>query len=532
VSSVDELRDQLRDRGYLSHGIERWFALDPWSSRTFWLELIIVAAKGAVLIGAFALLPLVAIMLFRNHPLSARETLAMAIAYGGTAAVAGFLLLVIVALVLKLRPALAVDTPRALLAISFATSALLSGAIAFWWSQFGAAPSLPELLVGLILTVTFFLIATLAISAALLSFSIYELKRVPAIHQRSRGVPMSIAAALLTALLFLPAYAAQDRRAPEQPIQVITAPTTHRIAFVAVDGLTYEVAASRGFPSATSIPPMQERSTTERWASVGTGAPPRLHGVHAVEGVRFRGGRHLIQTLSSVDVVLHEIAPTIRLADREPLPPTVRRRDFVWEIFAARGVPSLAVNWWTTDDARNAALESIGQSSIFAAASGNPLQLDSGASKRALSAIDRWHPKFVTVYLPALDVILNRIALDRSTQLADSVRALDGIRATTEALRSRGYDVIVLGLPGDRQSGRGVLTSTVVFADRRATAYDVAPTLCALMGFPASSEMPGRSLVATELPRIASYGSRMTRSENVKVNEEYYQNLKSLGYIK
>jgi len=524
--SVDDLRQQLRERGYLSHGIERWFALDPWSSRTFWLELIIVAAKGAVLIGAFALLPLVAIMLFRNHPLSGWETLAMAIAFGGTAAVAGFLLLVVVALVLKLRPALAIDTPRALLGISFAASALLSGAIAFWWSQFGAAPSLPELLVGLILTVTFFLIATVAISAALLSFSIYEFKRVPAIHQRSRGVPMTIAAAMLTALLFLPAYAAQERGTPDQPIQVVTSPTTHRIALIAVDGLTYEIAG--GLP----IAPMMERSTTERWASVGTGVPPRLHGVHAVEGVRFRGGRHLIQTLSSADVVLRDIAAAIRLADREPLPPTVRRRDYVWEIFAARGTPSLAVNWWTTDDVRSGALESIGQSSIFAAASGNPLELDSGATKRALSSIDRSHPKFVTVYLPALDVILNRITLDRSTQLADSVRALDGIRATTEAIRSRGYDVIMLGLPGDRQSGRGVLTSTLAFADRPATAYDVAPTLCALMGFPASSEMPGRSRVATELPRIASFGSRIVRAEDVKVNEEYYQNLKSLGYIK
>jgi len=532
VTSVDELRDQLRDRGYLSHGIERWFALDPWSSRTFWLELIIVAAKGAVLIGAFALLPLVAIMLFRNHPLSGWETLAMAIAYGGTAAVAGFLLLVIVALVLKLRPALAIDTPRALLGISFAASALPSGAIAFWWSQFGAAPSLPELLVGLILTVTFFLIATVAISAALLSFSIYEVKRVPAIHQRSRGVPMTIAAAILTALLFLPAYAAQDWRGPEQPIEVVTSPASRRVAFVAVDGLTYDIAVSRDFSSTVPIPPMAEKSTTERWASAGTGVPSRLHGVHAVEGVRIRGGRHLIQTLSNAEFVLHDIAPAIRLANREPLPPTVRRRDFVWEIFGGRGVPSLAVNWWTTDDVHSGALESIGQSSIFAAAAGNPLELDSGASKRALSSIDRTHPKFVTVYLPALDVILNRLALDRSTQLADSVRALDGIRATIEAIRSRGYDVVLLGLPGDRQSGRGVLASTVAFANRAAAAYDVAPTLCALMGFPASSEMLGTALVPTELPRVDSYGGRMTRSENVKVNEEYYQNLKSLGYIK
>jgi len=239
-----------------------------------------------------------------------------------------------------------------------------------------------------------------------------------------------------------------------------------------------------------------------------------------------------MQSLSEADVVLHDVAPTIGLAQREPLPPTARRRDFVWEIFAARGVPSLAVNWWTTDDLRRGALESIGQSSIFAAAGRNPLELDSGASKRALAEIDRTRPKFVTVYLPALDVILNRLPLDRSTQLADSVRALDGIRSTIDAIRSRGYEVILLGLPGDRQSGRGVVESTVAFANRSATAYDIAPTLCALMGFPASSEMAGVSLVPSELPRIASYGVRTMQGGTVKVNEEYYQNLKSLGYIR
>ncbi len=530
--SVDDLRRQLRDRGYLSHGIERWFALDPWSSRTFWTELIIVSAKAAILIGAFALLPLVTVMLFRNHPLTAWETLAVAVVYGAAGFVSGFLLLIIAALTLKLRPALAIDTPRALLAISFGGSALLSGAIGVWWSQFASPPSLPELLLGLILIVTFFLIATVAISAALLSFSIYEVKRVPAIHQKSRGVPMSIAAAILTALLFLPAYAAQERRSPEPPIQVVTAPTTRRIALVAVDGLTFEIAQSHAFTSLVLIPAMAEKSTTERWASVGTGVLPRLHGVHAVEGVRIQGGRQVMQTLSGVDVVLRGIAPAIRIADRQPLPPTVRRRDFVWEIFAARGVPSLAVNWWTTDDARSGALESIAQGSIFAAAGGNPLELDEGATKRALTSIDRRQAKFVTVYLPALDVILNRLTLDRSAQLADSVRALDGIRATIEALRTRGYEIIVAGLPGDRQGGHGVLASTIPLAKHAASAYDLAPTLCALMGFPTSSEMVGTPLVRTELPQIDSYGRRATRGEAVKVNEEYYRNLKSLGYIK
>ena len=531
VVSVDDLRQQLRDRGYLSHGIERWFALDPWGSRTFWVQLIIVAAKAAVLIGAFAMPPLVAIMIFRNHPLTGLETLEMAIAYGGCALVAGFALLVVIALILKLRPALAIDTPRALLGISFAASGAMTAAIAIWWSQFGSAPSLLELLSGLILIVTFFLIATIAISAALLSFSIYELKRIPAIHRRSRGTPMSIAAAILTALLFLPAYAAQERGAAEPPIQVVTSPSRARVALIAVDGLTWELATTRGV-GGVPIPAMVEKSTTERWASVGTGVPPQLHGVHAVEGVRLRGGRHLIQALSKADVVLFNVAPAIGLGHREPLPPTVRRRDFVWEIFAARGVRSLAVNWWTTDDARRVALESIGQSSIFAAAGNDPLELDSGAMKRTLTSIDRAHPAFATAYLPALDVILNRMPLDSSTQIADSVRALDGVVAAITSLRSRGYDILLLGLPGDRQSGRGILLSTIPLARAPSSAYDVAPTLCALMGFPASAEMTGASLVPTDLPRIAGYGPRAVAGGAMKVNEEYYQNLKSLGYIR
>ena len=68
---VDHLREQLKQRGYLTYGIERWFALDPWRSRTFWAELLVVSAKAAVLIGAFGLLPMVSVVLFRNHPLGA-----------------------------------------------------------------------------------------------------------------------------------------------------------------------------------------------------------------------------------------------------------------------------------------------------------------------------------------------------------------------------------------------------------------------------------------------------------------------------
>ncbi|MGZ4809306.1 MAG: alkaline phosphatase family protein [Thermoanaerobaculia bacterium] len=535
--TVDDLRQQLKERGYLTHGIERWFALDPWSSRAFWMELAIVAAKAAVLIAAFGLVPPVAVMLTRNHPLSAMETLELALLYAAACFFTGFVLIVIIAFLLKLRPALAIDTPRTLLVISLGTSAVLTACIAIWWFQFDSSPSLPELIAGAATTVIFLSTTTIVVSAALLSFSIYELHRVPAIHRRSRAVPMTVAAAILVALLFLPAYAATDQH-PAEPPQVVTTPTQRRVALIAVDGLTFDVFASRpdlarqftGIVPASSV----GGTTTERWASVGTGTPAALHDVRSVEGIRFRGGRHVLQSISRADIVLRAAAPALGLADRQVLPPTVRHRDYVWEIFARRGVTSAAVNWWTTATSHGGSLDVTGQEPIFAAARGDALRVDEATARAILATIDRVHPQFATVYLPALDVILNRLALDRAAQLAASVRALDGIAAIASALRARGYEVMLIGLPGDHQAGNGVMAATFPLETRTTVpAFDLAPTLCTVLGFPASREMPGHSLVPSDHEsRIDSYGDRAIASSAQSVNQEYYENLRSLGYIR
>lgn len=533
--SVDELRAQLRERGYLTHGIERWFALDPWSSRAFWLELVTVALKGAVLLAAFAILPHVTVMLFRNHPLTAGETLLLALLYGAAWLVTGFALIVAMALAMKLRPELAIDTPRALLGIAIAAAALLTSPIALWWLRFDSPPPLAELGAGLALIVLFFLMAILIVSAAMLSFSVYELQRIPAIHSRPRTVPMTVAAVVLMALLFLPAYAAQEKRAAEPPVQVVTTPVTTRVAFVAVDGLTSQIFGSRpelvrALPHHNSTATIAAGSATERWATIGTGVPPRIHGVRAIEGVRFRGGTHVIQTLSRADFVLRDLASAAGIARREPLPPTVRRRDYVWEIFAARGMPAVAVNWWTTETRHDGALDSIGQETIFAAARGEAVAVDRVASARLLDAVGRERPQFATLYLPALDIVLNRIPLDPSARLAGSVAALDGLGATIGSLRARGYEVILAGIPGEGTAGEAVIASTLPLPhDARLT--DLAPTLAARLGFPPSNEMMGRSLTG-ERPRIATYGSRAGGADSEKVNDEYYRNLKSLGYIR
>jgi hypothetical protein len=535
VSDVDELRAQLRHRGYLTHGIERWFALDPWSSRAFWLELVTVALKAALLIAAFGALPMTAVMLFRNGPAGALETLGLFVVYALAWLIAGFAFIVLIALVLKLRPSLPIDGPRALLAISFAAAALLAAPIAWWWSRFDATPSTAELGVGIALMVAFFLVTTIVVSAALLSFSIYELQRVPAIHAKPRSVPMLLAALVLIAMLFVPAYADRDRMDAEP--MIVTTPTSSRIALIAVDGLTHEILASRpdlaaAFPHATAVAPVPGDSTAERWASLGTGVRTEAHGVRAIEGVRFRGTTHILQRISRNDLALMRMAPLLGIARREPLPPTVRRRDYVWEIAAERGLPAVAVNWWTTADAKQGALQSIGPESIFNAAHGNALQVDAQATQRFLAAVDAAKPRVATVYLPALDVVLNRIELDPSTKLAQSLGALDGLAKTIAATRARGYDILLAGLPGDGQRGHAVIASTLPLA-QATNEFDIAPTLLDILGFPLSAEMPGRSLAGpSSEPRIPSYGNRARDAAAPQLNDEYYENLKSLGYIR
>src|SRR5207244_523762 len=66
----------------------------------------------------------------------------------------------------------------------------------------------------------------------------------------------------------------------------------------------------------------------------------------------------------------------------EPLPPTARRRDYVWEVFAGRGMPTAAIDWWTTDS----------QSLVFAAAQGGALRVDATAMRMLLAAIGRGRP--------------------------------------------------------------------------------------------------------------------------------------------
>jgi arylsulfatase A-like enzyme len=106
------------------------------------------------------------------------------------------------------------------------------------------------------------------------------------------------------------------------------------------------------------------------------------------------------------------------------------------------------------------------------------------------------------------------------------------VTATVAAARERGYEVILAGLPGDRQRGSAIVASSIPLATP-SSAWDVAPTVLDLLGFPLSAEMPGRSLASgPPQQRIVSYGERAASGPAPALNREYYETLRSLGYVR
>lgn len=541
--SLEQLREELRSLGYLSRGIERWFALDPRRSRTFWVELFVVALKAALVIAPFVAAAVTFFLANRNH-LGVIEVVVAATLYFAASLAALALLVIAVALVLRYRAEVAIANPRILTVLALLLTMLVVLSLGAWWFAFPALPSTAEAAVGVALLGILFFVSVSTIAAALLSFSIYETHLVPRVRRARQGALIGASVGMVILALIVPLIIRREPREIAPPEQVVFTPKNARVAFVAVDGLSSELAHARPellgqFRTFSDTSNESQASPPEAWATIGTGTLPSTHGVHAVEGVRLAGSARVLQSISRADFVLRRIAPLIRAAQRQPLPPTARRRDYAWEILSRRGVSAVAVNWWASASDDNRALVAVSQEAIFAraaeAAKGDREKFGVAVDANAWSTVDALiarHPGVITIYLPALDILLNRLELEPSRRVALSLRLLDPLVNEVAALRRNGYEVVLVGMPGERQNASGIIASTLPLT-ARPRPLDLAPTLFDLFGFPASNEMPGHSLLpSSRQGRIASYGSRSAGTESTDVSPDYYENLKSLGYIR
>jgi len=541
-TTVEELRAELRKLGYLSSGLERWFALDPVSSRTFWAGLLTIALKSATLITPFAILPAMIVMLLRNAPLRTGDILFLAVLYAAASFLLVLGLVVGVALLIRISPAKFVERQRLLLAVAVACAGFVVGLLTWWWSGFEREAPLTERVLFGLASLTLFVVSSYVYYAAFLSFSIHESHLLPSAAQRGRGRWILLTGAILLAVLVLPVAIAEDSSNTAAPPQIPVAPTSMKLAIVAVDGLSAELARSDAalladLPFVVETAESHTASPPEYWATIATGVNESLHRVHSLEAIELRPTGSVLQSISLRDPSLTAIAPLTGLARRIALPPTVRQRDYLWEIVATRGVPVTSVNWWAAGSARGA-LTSISQETIFAQArspvtANDPaalaIAIDREAALRFTRALDS--SRVVTVYLPALDIVLNRLEISAARRVSHSQRALENLRQLLEQARAAGWEVVVIGAPGSNATGSSLIAASRQF-EKSITAKDLAPTLLDLLGFPRSNEMKGISkLPGSNQETITTYGGRIDASPT-KTDEEYFQNLRSLGYIK
>lgn len=157
------------------------------------------------------------------------------------------------------------------------------------------------------------------------------------------------------------------------------------------------------------------------------------------------------------------------------------------------------------------------------------------------------------VYLPGLDILRFRLGERReapgSTAMVEAQRALEAYVRWLDALvvsaaRGAGRTVVVAD-PG-RAAGPGAEGFVIVAGEGvRASCVapiaplDLAPTLLALAGFPASEEMPGTaSLSCVEgvapPPRVATFGRRAPTLGGAAsdYDPEMIERLRSLGYVR
>jgi hypothetical protein len=175
---------------------------------------------------------------------------------------------------------------------------------------------------------------------------------------------------------------------------------------------------------------------------------------------------------------------------------------------------------------------------------------------------DAWPQQydFVAVYLPGLDIaeyeLLGPTQGLGSGQLGTVLEELRGMRRelngwlSTLAREAQAHQatVLVVGTPSrrDRPSGAkgfyALWGRDVVAGPLPALGvYDLAPTILALMGFPVTSEMPGRAhlelfaspRVPTEVATLETYGRRPPggAAPGSVIDEEYRRLLNSLGYV-
>lgn len=587
--SFEEARERLRARGYLDRGVEGAVLRGALAARSRARGLLAAAAiASAFLAAALAAVQTALVSLASALPPRDAGILFLWLALGAFAVAAALVSVLMLGAWLRSRGRTDGDlaSTEAGLAVG-----LLAGAL-------GAAAALPVLesagkgwaaAVLLLVAAAVFLSVRVArsVTATVLLASGRDLllgRRAPA------------AIALVLALLLLAGGGAfllsRPRTAADEPL-VVTA-TGARVVVVGVDGWS-DALPGPGTPPLPAGPAYAKATTDPAafWTTVATGEPVSRHGVGALDLVRVSGLSSPVQPVGGTGFFLAKVLPALSLARRESVTSASRRVPAAWEVASRAGIASLAVGWWTTYPATEGGATVLSNHLYFAARSGGslagegwpgdaasraarlvPTSPETSASAasaapgspaalvRDATGLDAFlreafqeesaalRPRLSFVYQPGLDILAAALgspgrSAEERVALAEALRAEAGeVSRFVAALPQRtGASLVVVLLDGGRGSGQGRVALLGPLAGAgggtlRVRPEDLAPTVLAALGVPASREAGGRVATGLLAPgtwdgrEVATWGRRERGRIPPVDPREYVENLKSLGYLK
>lgn len=581
-ATFEEARERLRARGYLDRGVEGAVLKGALAARTRTRALLRGAALASLLLAlALAVVETAAVAL--SSALSPRDALVLFAWLGAGALVAAAALVLALAAIAWLRTRGRSDPSRASteVAVGFGLLAGVGAALA-------ARPVLDA--AGPVAAAVAFAAAAAAVVLAVrvargLAFTVLAASGRSVLSRAPRPA-LALGTALAAVAVATGGWLLARRPEPRaEPLVVRAGPA--RVVLVAVDGWVPELArGALPVPAASRYSYRKETSDPAAfWTTVATGEVARRHGVGALDLVRLDGVSAPVKLTAGTGWYLGRLLPALGVAREESVTSAARRVPAIWEVAHRGGLASLTVNWWTTWPAGDAGGVVLGNHLYFAARAGGALEGEgwpAEAVRRAATAappaapaadgaqrlVDdargldafaiaafrgetaRSRPRLSLLYLPGLDILgaalsePGRSVGERATlaaALAEETRSLASFLAGPDVLGSSAELVVVVLDPG-RTGREGELLVAGPLAAEGASGevrpIDLAPTLLAVLGVPASRQSEGRvdsRIVRAGSATTATVGSWGARPRGVAAPidpKEYVESLRSLGYLR
>lgn len=371
---LDELREELRARGYLDARVDR-FVLGAAARRERPLG---VAAAASIRIGLLAgvlLGPAAAIGLRSRAPglvTNALDAAVLSVYLGVLFGIAASILsglAILAGSAIARRPGSDTTRPRRHRRAAAATGVLVGLAclayLTLWWrtaSGLAGGTSIASSLAAITVAVTISLLLGHAVAVTILACLVRlglapEVRDLPMSSLRST-VPLGLVA--LAGAFGLLLAAGPGTVEPPEPPRLTVVPSGLRSVVLAVDGADPEIidrlSGAGRVPTFTSllgqgvatIAADADRDPARVWTTIATGQPPDRHGIRALESREVAGLAGRLRADSSGWALLAGATDVLRLTRPAIASGDERLIPTFWEVAARAGFRSAAVHWWAT----------------------------------------------------------------------------------------------------------------------------------------------------------------------------------------